>query len=91
MHVVVNYEGGRMASRLQLTWHWSGLTPSVRRLIKSCEVCKAAKHKGTKTAGGKRRLYIGQLWQKVSVKLVWSFSVTPRRNKWALVLTYHFT
>ncbi|XP_067944535.1 uncharacterized protein [Watersipora subatra] len=75
---------GRATSRFQLTWYWPGLMFTVRRLIKSCKVCQAAKHRGTKAARGKRRLYARRLWQKVAMDLVVPFLVTLRGYKWVL-------
>ncbi|XP_067945573.1 uncharacterized protein [Watersipora subatra] len=90
-HAYAHSGMGRTISRLQLTWYWPELTSTVRRLVKSCEVCQATKHGGTKVAGGKRRIYAGRPWQKVAVDLVGPFPVTPRGNKWVLVFTDHFT
>ena len=90
-HALAHSGVGRTTSCLQLIWYWPGLTSTFRRLIKSCEVCQAAKHGGTKTAGRKRRLYAERLCQKVAVDLVGPTPATQRGNKWVLVLADHFT
>ena len=81
----------RTLSRLQLAWYWPGMTAEVRRVVRSCEVCQAAKGGGTHAAGGRQRLYAGRPWQKVAVDLVGPMPETARGNRWILVLTDHFT
>ncbi|XP_067939761.1 uncharacterized protein [Watersipora subatra] len=44
-----------------------------------------------KSGKSKRRLYAGLPWQNLAVNLVRSFFVTPRENKWVLVLTNQIT
>lgn len=77
--------------RLQLMWYWPGMTSDVRRLIKSCEVCQQAKYGGLHRSSSHGPLFAGRPWQKVAVDLVGPLPVTPRGNKWILVLTDHFT
>ena len=81
----------RTTNRLQLTWYWPGMTAMVRRMVKSCEICQAAKHGGTKGAQGKQRLHAGRPWQKVAIDLVGPMPETARGNRWILVLVDHFT
>lgn len=70
-----------MTSHLQLAWYWPGLAFTVKRLIKSREVCQVAKQGGTKVAGRKQGLYPGKPWQKVAVDLVVPFVASSQRNK----------
>ena len=81
----------RTLGRIQLAWYWPGMTAEVRRVVKSCEVCQAAKGGGTHPAGGQQRLFAGRPWQKVAVDLVGPMPLTSRGNKWILVLMDHFT
>ena len=67
------------------------MTTEVRQVIKTCEVCQAAKQGGTHTAGSRQRLFAGRPWQKVAVDLVGPMPETSRGHKWILVLTDHFT
>ena len=67
------------------------MTAEVRRVVRSCEVCQAAKSGGTHSAGSRQRLYAGRPWQKVAVDLVGPMPETARGSKWILVLTDHFT
>ena len=67
------------------------MTADVRGVVRSCEVCQAAKSGGTHPAGGKQRLYAGRPWQKVAIDLVGPMPTTPRGNRWILVLMDHFT
>ena len=59
-HTLAHSGVGRMTIRLQLTWFWPELTSTVRRLVKSCEMCQAAKSGRTRTARRKWRLYAGR-------------------------------
>lgn len=77
--------------RLRLQWYWPGLTAWVRRLIKTCEVCQAAKNSRVTRSGDQRRLFSGRPWQKVAVDLVGPLAVTQRGSRWILVLSDHFT
>ena len=90
-HALVHSGVARTTSRLQLTWYWPGMTTMIRKAVKSCEVCQAAKHGGTKGFQGKQRLHVGRLWQRVAVDLVGPMPETSRGNQWILVLVDHFT
>ena len=81
----------RTLSRIQLAWYWPGMTADVRRVVRSCEVCQAAKSGGNHQPGGRQRLFVGRPWQKVAVDLVGPMPETTRGNRWILVLTDHFT
>ena len=64
-HALAHSEVGKMIGRLQLTWFCPGLASTVRRLIKSCELCQAAKHGGTKRSeekGGSMQDNPGKRW-----------------------------
>ena len=63
----------------------------VRKAARSCEICQAAKHGGTKGPQGRQRLHAGRPWQKVAVDLVGPMPETARGNRWILVLVDHFT
>lgn len=77
--------------RIRMTWYWPGMVADVRRMVRTCEVCQAAKHSRTTSSGNRQRLYAGRPWQVVSVDLVGPFPETPRGNTTILVLTDHFT
>ena len=47
--------------------------------------------KAWRDKGGRKKALRLQPWQKVAVGLVGPFPVTPRVNRWVLVLTDHFT
>ena len=81
----------RTTSRIQLTWYWPGMTAMIRRTVRSCEICQAAKHGGMKGPQGRQRLHAGRPWQKLAVDLVGPMPETSRGNKWILVLVDHFT
>ena len=63
----------------------------VRKVVRSCEICQADKHGGTKGPQGRQRLHAGGPWQKVAVDLVGPMPETARGNRWILVLVDHFT
>ena len=90
-HTLAHSGVARTTNRLQLTWYWPGMTAMTRRIIRSCEVCQAAKHGGTKGPQGRQRLYAGRPWQRVAVDLVGPMPETSRGNRWILVLVDHFT
>ena len=90
-HEMAHSGSSRTLSRIQLTWYWPGMTAEVRQVVRSCEVCQAAKSGGTHPAGGRQRLFAGRPWQKVAIDLVGPMPETNRGNKWILVLTDHFT
>ena len=90
-HNLTHSGAGRTLSRLQLLWCWPGMTTEVRQVMRTCEVCQAAKQGGNKAAGGRQRLFAGRPWQKVAVDLVGPMPETSRGNKWILVLMDHFT
>ena len=81
----------KTVKRLRLSWYWPGLVADTRRLVRSCEICQAAKHSSTAQSGHRQRLHTGRPWQVVSVDLVGPFNTTPRDNTTVLVLTDHFT
>ena len=90
-HDLAHSGAGRTLSRLQLTWYWPGMTAEVRQVVRTCEVCQAAKQGGTRATGERQRLYAGRPWQKVAVDLVGPMPETSRGHKWILVLMDHFT
>ena len=47
----------RTLRRLRLSWYWPGMTSDIRRSIKTCEICQAAKYGGLRN-----RLPQGPLW-----------------------------
>ena len=49
-HALAYLGVARTTSRLQLTWYWSGTTSMITKAVRSCEICQAAKHGGTKGA-----------------------------------------
>ena len=71
-------------ARLQLVWYWPGMIAEVRRILRSCEVCKVAKPGGNRPPGSRP-------WQKVAIDLVGPLPRTRRGNQWILVLSDHFT
>lgn len=77
--------------RLRLQWYWPGMSGDVRRMVKTCEVCQAAKNSNHKTTENKQRLFAGRPWQVISIDLVGPLTTTPRGNKMILVLSDHFT
>ena len=77
--------------KLKLNWYWPGMTGDIRRLLKKCEVCQAAKHSTHKPGVGRQRLFAGRPWQVVSIDLVTPLTETSRGNKAILVLSDHFT
>lgn len=46
---------------------------------------------GIQDTEGRRHLYAGQPWQRLSIDMVGPMSITPLGNRWILVLTDHFT
>ena len=90
-HALAHSGVTRTTSRLQLTWYWPGMSSMVRKTVKSCEICQAAKHGGTKGTQGRQRLHVGRPWQRVAVDLVGPMPETSRGNRWILVLVDHFT
>lgn len=81
----------RTIKRAKLKWFWPGITSQTRRLIRTCEVCQLSKHSRTRQHPTRQHLYSGRPWQRVAVDLVGPLPETPRKNKWILVLTDHFT
>ena len=81
----------RTLRRLRLTWYWPGMTSDVRRLVKCCEICQRAKSGGLHRSTSQGPLWVGRPWQKVAIDLVGPLPLTPRGNRWILVLTDHFT
>lgn len=49
-----------------------------------------AKKGGLTAAGGQKSLFAGRPWQRVRVDLVGPLPETDKKNKWILVLVYHF-
>ena len=90
-HDMAHSGAGRTLSRVQLVWYWPGMTTEIRQVVRSCEVCQAAKSGGTQATGSRQRLFAGRPWQKVAVDLVGPMPETSRGNKWILVLMDHFT
>ena len=90
-HTLTHSEVARTTSRLQLTWYWPRMTTMIRKAVRSCEICQAAKHGGTKGPQGKQRLHAGRSWQRVAVDLVGPMPETFRGNRWILVLVDYFT
>ena len=90
-HSMAHSGMNRTLSRIQLAWYWPGMTTEVRGVVRSCEVCQAAKSGGNHAPGGRQRLFVGRPWQKVAVDLVGPMPETNRGNRWILVLTDHFT
>ena len=82
---------GRTLARIRLHWYWPGMTSDIRRVVNSCEKCQAGKAGGVPKTDNRQRLHAGRPWQQVAVDLVGPFPETPRKNKWILVLTDHFT
>jgi transposase InsO family protein len=90
-HKLAHQGMNRTLWRLKLDWYWPGMTTDVRRQVRTCGICQAAKH-GRKTKPTRRqRLYAGRPWQLVSVDLVGPFSKTKRGNTMVLVIADHFT
>ena len=77
--------------RLRLSWFWPGMVRHVRRQLRTCETCQAAKHGGKTARSGRGRLYAGRPWQVVAVDLVGPMPETERGNRWILVVADHFT
>ena len=77
--------------KIRLSWYWPGMVSQIRRTVKKCEICQAAKHSNTKPPGYRQRLYSGRPWQVLSLDLVGPFTKTPRENTMVLVLADHFT
>ena len=59
-HALSHSGVAKTISRLQLTWYWPGMTAMVRKVVRSCEICQADKHGGTKGPQGRQRLHAGR-------------------------------
>ena len=59
-HSMAHSGSSRTLTRVQLAWYWPGMTAEVRRTVRSCEVCQAAKSGGSQPAGGRQRLFVGR-------------------------------
>jgi hypothetical protein len=81
----------RTYHRLRLSWYWPGMARDVKRTIKKCEVCQAAKAHHPAQTPRQQRLHAGRPWQVLSLDLVGPFPKTPRGNTIILVLADHFT
>ena len=90
-HVLSHAGIMKTLNRVRLTWYWPGMTSDIRRLVKTCEICQKAKSGGLRQPSTQGPLWVGRPWQKVAVDLVGPLPVTPRGNKWIMVLTDHFT
>lgn len=77
--------------RIKLQWYWPGMVPTIRRAVRSCEVCQAAKNSNTQPAVQRQRLFAGRPWQVLSLDLVGPLTPTPRGNTMVLVIADHFT
>ena len=81
----------RTTNRIKMTWYWPGMTANICCMIRTCEICQMAKSRDSEDSGERQRLHAGRPWQKLAVDLVGPLPKTPRRNKWILVLTDHFS
>lgn len=90
-HVLSHAGFMRTLGRIKLTWFWPKITADVRRLVQSCEICQTAKSGGLRGNRSRGPLWVGRPWQKVAIDLVGPMPLTPRGNRWILVLTDHFT
>ena len=90
-HQMAHSGASRTTERLRLSWYWYGMVSMVRRTLSTCEVCQAAKHGKAPSTTGTRHLYSGRPWQWVAIDLVGPMPLTPRGNRWILVLSDHFT
>ena len=89
-HQMAHSGASRTTERLRLSWYWYGMVSMVRRTLSTCEVCQAAKHGKLLSTTGTRHLYSGRPWQWVAIDLVGPMPLTPRGNRWILVLSDHF-
>jgi transposase InsO family protein len=81
----------RTYHKVKVNWYWPGMHRDVRRTVKQCEICQAAKRYPHPTSKSQRRLFAGRPMQVLSVDLVGPLSITPRGNKMILVVSDHFT
>jgi len=90
-HELLHGGVARTCGRIRLNWWWPGMRSEVRRTVRTCGVCQAAKHGRMTPVGHRQRLQAGRPWQVVSVDLVGPFNRTSRGNSVILVLADHFT
>ena len=81
----------RTIQRIKLHWYWPGMTGSIRRTVRTCEVCQAAKHSAPVQNPNRQRLHAGQPWQVVPVDHVRPFAEGTQGNTNMLALSDHFT
>ena len=67
----------RTTKRVQADRFWPGMTTDVKRLVKSCKACQAAKHSNLVPNKNGQRLQAGQPWQVLSIALVRPLTPTP--------------
>lgn len=73
-------------------YYWPGLGLDVQRHIKSCEICKTAKHSSAKRAGlmGKDKI-VTKPFQMISMDLIGPLPRSTKQNAYLLVITDRFT
>ena len=81
----------KTTKRICMDWYWPGIHRDIARLLKSCEVCQAAKSSQTCNSQNRQRLHAGRPWQVLSIDLMGPLSETDRGNNVVLVMTDHFT
>ena len=81
----------RTYKRLRLNWFWPGMAADVRRSVRACEICQAAKNSTPKASNDQQRLHAGRPWQVLALDLVGPLTETDRGNTMILVIADHFT
>lgn len=69
---------------------WPGMKQDVLRYARSCSVCQRANTRGGLLLGSMQSVDITSPWQIVPCDVMGLFPMSPRRNKYLLVVIDHF-
>ena len=91
-HTTASHRGvHKTLSALRLRYYWPGLTSQTYRWLTRCHDCGAKKSTGRKRRAALKQYILGAPLERIAVDILGPLPLTPRGNRYVLVVTDYFT
>ena len=91
-HTTASHRGvNKTLGAIRARYYWPGLTSQVKKWVRVCHDCGAKKNWGKKRRSPLQQYVVGAPMERLAMDILGPLPLTPRGNKFVLVVTDYFT
>ena len=91
-HTTASHRGvNKTLGAIRARYYWPGLTFQVKKWVRVCHDCGAKKNWGKKRRSPLQQYVVGAPMERLAMDILGPLPLTPRGNKFVLVVTDYFT